>query len=367
MSALRTILSRSALPSTRRLAAPSPAASQLVRNFLKPSSPVLKAEDEEKARLEYEKHRQNVDPKMASVDESLTFEHPKTSEWKAGDPGHDVVGAGHGRHNKRTLSSLSMDGKVCVVTGAARGLGNMMARTFVESGASSIAIVDLNEADARAAAKDLEEWFVTHGEAEPGEIKAKGYGCDVANEQSVTKTFDAIEKDYGSKIDCLVTAAGIVENFIATEYPTEKVRKLLDINVMGSWFCALQAKKRMPEGGSIILIGSMSGNIVNAPQPQTPYNFSKAAVRHMASSLAVEWAKDNIRVNCVAPGYTLTNLTKVILDANPVLRDEWLHRIPMGRLADPSDLKGAIVLLASDSSKYITGSQITIDGGYTCL
>jgi D-arabinitol 2-dehydrogenase len=96
-------------------------------------------------------------------------------------------------------------------------------------------------------------------------------------------------------------------------------------------------------------------------------HLSEAAVRHMARSLAVEWATKNIRVNCISPGYTLTNLTKVILDANPVLRDEWVHRIPMGRLADPSDLKGAIVLLASDSSKYITGSEIVIDGGYTCL
>lgn len=69
----------------------------------------------------------------------------------------------------------------------------------------------------------------------------------------------------------------------------------------------------------------------------------------------------------VSPGYTLTNLTKVILDNNSVLRDEWLHRIPVGRLADPSDLKGAVVLLASDASKYITGSEIVVDGGYTCL
>lgn len=72
-------------------------------------------------------------------------------------------------------------------------------------------------------------------------------------------------------------------------------------------------------------------------------------------------------VNALSPGYVLTNLTKVILDANPVLRDEWLHRIPMGRMADPSDLKGAIVYLASDSSKYTTGAEIIIDGGYTCL
>ena len=75
-------------------------------------------------------------------------------------------------------------------------------------------------------------------------------------------------------LQCLVSAAGIVENFVAHEYPSEKVKKLLDVNVMGSWYCALEAAKRMPEGGSITLVGSMSGSVVNVPQPQTPYNFS---------------------------------------------------------------------------------------------
>jgi NAD(P)-dependent dehydrogenase (short-subunit alcohol dehydrogenase family) len=76
----------------------------------------------------------------------------------------------------------------------------------------------------------------------------------------------------------MVSAAGIVENFVAHEYPTEKVRRLMDINVMGSWFCALEAAKRMPEGGSILLVGSMSGSVVNVPQPQTPYNFSSQSL-----------------------------------------------------------------------------------------
>ena len=74
----------------------------------------------------------------------------------------------------------------------------------------------------------------------------------------------------------------------------------MDINVMGTWFCALEAAKLMPEGGAITMIGSMSGAVVNVPQPQTPYNFSKAAVRHMARSLAVEWANKQIRVNCIS-------------------------------------------------------------------
>ncbi|KAK4686718.1 hypothetical protein P7C73_g3407, partial [Tremellales sp. Uapishka_1] len=322
-------------------------------------------EENPKILAEYEALRVEVEnPSHAHIDESLTFEEPKT--WAKNDVGHDTIGPGHGKHNKRTLSSFSMDGKVCVVTGAARGLGNMMARTFVESGADAIVIIDLNKADAEAAAKDLVDWFETHGQAAPGEIKAQGYGCDVSSEESVKETFDKIESTYG-RIDALVTAAGIVENFVAHDYPTAKIRKLLDINIMGTWFCALEAAKRMENGGTITMIGSMSGSIVNVPQPQTPYNFSKAAVRHMARSLAVEWAKKNIRVNCISPGYTLTNLTKVILDANPVLRDTWVNMVPMGRLADPSDLKGAVIYLSSDSSKYTTGSEIVIDGGYTCL
>lgn len=367
MSLLRPFLARSIVYNARatpRLVAPRAPVAHAVRWLSHPTHPL---HDEKNYPSGYDEHRVEVaEPKHASVDESLTFEDPSPAEYPKEDVGHDVIGEGHGRHNKRTLASLSMDGKVCAVTGAARGLGNMMARTFVESGADAIVLIDLRKEDAEMAAKDLVDWFVEHGEAQPGEITALGIGCDVADEQSVKNTFETIKNKFG-RLDCLVTAAGIVENFVAHEYPTEKVRKLLDINVMGTWACALEGAKLMPDGGSIIMIGSMSGSVVNIPQPQTPYNFSKAAVRHMARSLAVEWAKQNIRVNCIAPGYTLTNLTKVILDNNPVLRDEWIHRIPMGRMADPSDLKGSIVLLASDASKYITGAELVIDGGYTCV
>ncbi|ODN84126.1 hypothetical protein L202_00136 [Cryptococcus amylolentus CBS 6039] len=312
----------------------------------------------------YEEHREQVEPRIAHVDESFTFEHP--DQFVDKHPGHDMQQGDYGRHTKRTLASFSMEGKVCLVTGAARGLGNMMARTFVESGANAIVLVDINEAEAQRSAEELEAWFVENGQAKPNEIQSVGLGCDVSNENDVKRVFAAVKERFG-RLDAVVTAAGIVENFVAHEYPTEKIKKLLDINVMGTWYCALEAAKLMPEGGSITLVGSMSGSIVNVPQPQTPYNFSKAAVQHMARSLAVEWALKGIRVNSLSPGYVLTNLTKVILDANPVLRDEWLHRIPVGRMADPSDLKGAVIYLASDSSKYTTGTDMVIDGGYTCL
>ncbi|WRT65889.1 uncharacterized protein IL334_002840 [Kwoniella shivajii] len=358
MSLLRTALSN-VTRATPRTAPIAKAGATFLRAYSTPTSPLGKDEKNDA----YEKHRVEVEPNMASIDESITFTHPK--KWDK-HPGHDMQSGDFGRHTKRTLASFSMDGKVCLVTGAARGLGNMMARTFVESGANAIVLVDLKKEDAEKAAQDLVKWFVENGEAEEGEIEALGLGCDVSDEASVQAVFNTVKEKFG-RLDACVTAAGIVENFVAHEYPTQKIRKLLDINVMGTWFCALEAAKLMPEGGSITLVGSMSGSVVNVPQPQTPYNFSKAGVRHMARSLAVEWATKGIRVNCLAPGYTLTNLTKVILDANPVLRDEWLHRIPMGRLADPSDLKGAVIYLASDASKYTTGAEIVVDGGYTCL
>ncbi|RSH85815.1 uncharacterized protein EHS24_003995 [Apiotrichum porosum] len=300
---------------------------------------------------EHDQHRVRVAPNTAASNGSHKVEH-KT--------------AAAGGHSKRTLPSFSMDGKVCVVTGAGRGLGNEMARTLVQSGANELVVLDLVEEQAAAAAKEIEESFVSQGLAPPGEITAVGIGCDVANEESVKAAFQRI-KDLFGRVDALVTAAGIVHNYTAEEYPTEKIRQLMDINVMGTWFCALEASKLMPNGGSIILIGSMSGSIVNIPQPQTPYNFSKSAVRHMGRSLAVEWAKRDIRVNVISPGYMCTALTKAVLATNPILDSAWHSAIPVGRMGDPADLGGAVVYLASDASRYTTGSEIVIDGGYTAV
>jgi D-arabinitol 2-dehydrogenase len=109
----------------------------------------------------------------------------------------------------------------------------------------------------------------------------------------------------------LVTSAGFTENFDALSYPIDRMRKLWGVNVDGTWLFAVGVAKHLIEReapGSIVMIGSMSAAIVNVPQPQTPYNMSKAAVRHMAASLAVEWAEKGIRVNCINPGYMLTAL-----------------------------------------------------------
>ena len=132
----------------------------------------------------------------------------------------------------------------------------------------------------------------------------------MANPVSVDEAIVEIIKEHGS-IDNLVTSAGFTENFDAISYPYDRMKKLWGVNVDGSYLFAVGVAKHLMERkvpGSIVMIGSMSGSIVNVPQPQAPYNAAKAAVRHLAASLAVEWADANIRVNCISPGYMLTPL-----------------------------------------------------------
>jgi NAD(P)-dependent dehydrogenase (short-subunit alcohol dehydrogenase family) len=267
----------------------------------------------------------------------------------------------------RILPLFSLQGKVCVVTGGARGLGYVFCQAFVESGCTQIAILDLFQQDCDKTATELIEWFRTESGGET--IEAKGFAVDVSNEAAVKETFDAIVKLWG-KVDVMVASAGICENYSAFDYPTDRVKKIFDINVHGAFFCAREAAKHMMDKkvkGSIIFIASMSASIVNVPQLQSPYNATKAALKHYAASLAVEWAKEGVRVNSVSPGYMATQLTKNILERNEQLRIAWVGGTPMGRMGDPEDLKGALVYLASDASAFTTGSDLVVDGGYTCL
>jgi D-arabinitol 2-dehydrogenase len=134
--------------------------------------------------------------------------------------------------------------------------------------------------------------------------------CDVSNPESVKEAVSEVIGVHG-KIDNLVTSAGFTENFDAISYPHDRMQKLWGVNVDGTYLWAVEVAKHLMERkaqGSIVMIGSMSGAIVNVPQPQAPYNAAKAAVRHLASSMAVEWAHAGIRVNCISPGYMLTAL-----------------------------------------------------------
>ncbi|KAI0723906.1 NAD(P)-binding protein [Cerioporus squamosus] len=290
------------------------------------------------------------------------------ARWNSSDAAAKLSAVAAKARVVKTLPDFSMSNKVCIVTGAARGLGNEFCRAFVQSGCTSLAIVDLKEEEAEHAAEELVKAACVDSEMVPSDYRVIGVGCDVSSELSVQQAFRRVMDTYG-RIDSVVASAGIVENYSAFDYPFDRIKRLYDINVHGAFFTAREAARNMiPQGGgSIVLVASMSANIVNIPQPQTPYNAAKAAVKHMAASLGVEWAKKGVRVNTLSPGYMLTKLTRTILAHDQELKKTWESLTPMGRMGDPEDLAGAIVFLASDASRFMTGAEIRVDGGYCII
>lgn len=189
--------------------------------------------------------------------------------------------------------------------------------------------------------------------------KVTAHYADVSDPDSVNNAISQVIESHG-KIDHLVTSAGFTENFDAIEYPFDRVKKLWGVNVDGTYLFATGVAKHLMQRkskGSMVFIGSMSGKIVNVPQPQAPYNAAKAAVRHLGASLAVEWAHAGIRVNTISPGYMLTALTQKILDEKPDLAQKWTSLIPQGAMGRPEDLMGPVTFLLSDASSYMTGES----------
>ncbi|KEF60653.1 gluconate 5-dehydrogenase [Exophiala aquamarina CBS 119918] len=270
-----------------------------------------------------------------------------------------------GVQNVRTLPTFSLEGRTAVVTGGARGLGLVMGQALVNSGAD-LAIVDLNKEEGEKQAAEIIRLFQKDfPDEDPPRVTA--HYSDVSDPESVSACINEIISQHG-KIDHLVTSAGFTENFSAETYPYDRIKKLWGVNVDGTYLFATGVARHLMERGSIthgsiVMIGSMSGAVVNVPQPQAPYNAAKAAVRHLAASLAVEWAHAHIRVNCISPGYMLTALTRKILDDNPELNKTWTSLIPVGKMGSPEDLQGAVVYLLSDASRYVTGADLRVDGG----
>ncbi len=251
---------------------------------------------------------------------------------------------------------FSLKGKKGFITGGAQGIGKTIARAYAELGAD-VAIVDLNHSKGKDTAAEL---------AELTGNKIVAYECDVADSASVSRFIEAYEKDF-STIDFAVNNAGIFTGDEALEISPQDFRSVIDVNLVGVFLTAQAAAKLMVKhktGGSIISTASMSAHIINQPQTIANYCASKAGVVHLTKALAVEWAKYNIRVNCVSPGYIQTELIASLEDLLPI----WTEMMPEGsRLGYPEDLIGAFVYLASDASKFATGSDLVVDGGYTIL
>lgn len=269
---------------------------------------------------------------------------------------------------------FSLAGKTAVITGGSGGLGLALSKYLLQAGAS-LALVDNDLPKLEPAAVSLAEWIKGHHDGQPeetrqslGEQLISSWACDVADHSQVKSTMEAIREHHAKPLDILVNTAGYCELIKAVDYPAQKIKRMVDVNLNGSMFVATEfARTLMTDNhpGSVILIASMSGSIVNHPQIQTPYNMTKAGVIHQAKSLASEWAPYNIRVNSLSPGYMTTPLTKALMEREPELYRQWLSKIPMDRMADPAEFAGPVIFMASDASSYMTGHDLIVDGGYT--
>lgn len=257
---------------------------------------------------------------------------------------------------KSILERFSLKGRVALVTGAGQGIGRGYAHALGEAGAA-VAVVDISTPQAEAVAAEL---------AKKG-IESLAVTTDVTDPAQIERMISAIVKRWDS-LTIGVNNAGIGQWVNAEDITVEVWQKIMRLNLDGVLYCAqAEAREMMKRSyGKIVNTASMSGHIVNMPQNQTPYNVSKAGVLHMTRSLAGEWARYGIRVNSISPGYTRTKLVDDLL-ATPEgkkMKDSWLPLTPMGRMAEVSDLQGAVVYLASEASDFMTGSDLIIDGGY---
>jgi NAD(P)-dependent dehydrogenase (short-subunit alcohol dehydrogenase family) len=250
------------------------------------------------------------------------------------------------------MSRFDLTGRSAVVTGATRGLGRAFARALAEAGAD-IVVVGRDEVAAAEVEKEL---------AEIGRRSCTVI-ADITSRPEVERVLAMAVERFGA-VDVLVNNAGACIHRPALEVTDEEWRHVLDVNLDALWTACQVFGRHMVErgSGSIVNIGSISGQIVNRPQWQPAYNASKAAVHQLTRSLAAEWGPLGVRVNALAPGYIKTDMAPV---DEPQYRRYWIEDAAQQRYATPEELGPAMVFLASDASSFVTGSVLVIDGGYT--
>ena len=247
---------------------------------------------------------------------------------------------------------FDLTGEVALVTGASSGLGERFAQVLAANGAKVVLA---------ARRVDRLEALVEKIRADGGQAVA--VELDVADQTAIAPAFDAAEAVFGT-VTILVNNAGIDGSSPPLDMTPEQWRKVMAVNVDGVWFCAQEAARRLVAAGkpgAIINIASVLS--FRAARTLSAYATSKGAVRQMTHNLALELARYNIRVNAIAPGYILTEIN-CDLFASPA-GEKMIKRIPQRRIADPSELDGTLLLLASSrASGYMTGSTVVVDGGH---
>ena len=254
------------------------------------------------------------------------------------------------------LEKLRLDGRTAFVTGGAQGIGFACAQALAEAGAR-VTLADRDEAALEEAAGNLSALGVT----------CRTVVLDVTDTSAVDAAAAQMIAEEG-RVDILVNNAGIARSDTAAEdVADEHWLNVIDVNLNGTFWCARAFGQHMLAAGrgSIVNIGSMSGFIVNRPQPQSYYNASKAAVHQLTRSLAAEWADRGVRVNAVAPTYIATPLN-AFADRESEMYRRWIDGTPQARLGEPEEVASVALFLASEMSSLMTGSIVLADGGYTC-
>ena len=253
---------------------------------------------------------------------------------------------------KEIKSMFNLEGKVAVITGGSGGFGKAAAIGLAAYGA-----------DVVVTARTQSSLDATVAEVESQGKNALAISCDVTDEKSVSAMAGEVVEKCG-KIDIMVTGAGMAARHPAEEMPIDEFQKVMDANVKGTLLCCQEAGKDMikrGEPGSIITVGSIRG-FLGHPAGYSAYGTSKGAVHLLTKQLACEWAKYNIRVNCIAPCIFWTPLTEPILNDKELYK-VFMSRIPIGRAAEAEDFIGALVYLASSGSSMMTGHIMSVDGG----
>ncbi|OAX82130.1 hypothetical protein ACJ72_03525 [Emergomyces africanus] len=261
---------------------------------------------------------------------------------------------------KRRLPEFILTDKVVLVSGAARGLGLTQAEALLEAGATVYALDRLEK-------PSPDFYRIQQRAAEELNTQLHYRRIDVRDTESLNDVIKDIA-DHEGRMDGLVAAAGIQQETPALEYTAKDANMMFEINITGVFMTSQAVAKQMirfGNGGSIVMIASMSGTIANKGLICPAYNASKAGVLQLARNLASEWGQHRIRVNTISPGYIVTAMVEELFVQYPERQTEWPKQNMLNRLSSPQEYRGAAVFLISDASSFMTGSDLRMDGGHS--